>query len=210
MQQRLPMRLFLPQWWQGGVGSVSGSAHLAQYGSRTLFVVLALRTGDLARHLPLVQVGLDLAGREVAVVDVLGQVDLDQLVEPAVLGRAAAAAGRPAASPAPWRCRSPPAPCRSPGDTACRPGRTGRCAAPACRRSAPAGRSLRCRRASWPAMRSLAVRPRSRAVPKSIILIVLLILQQHDVVGLQVAVDQRRRLRVHVRAARRRCSCPTR
>ena len=32
------MRLVLPHWWQGGVGSVSGSAHFEQYGSRTLFV----------------------------------------------------------------------------------------------------------------------------------------------------------------------------
>src|SRR6516165_1640620 len=33
------MRLVLPQWLQGGGGSVNGSAHLVQYGSRTGLVV---------------------------------------------------------------------------------------------------------------------------------------------------------------------------
>ena len=56
------MRLFLPQWWHGGVGSVSGSAHLVQYGSRTLLVVLHFGQATSRRHLLLVQVGLDLAG----------------------------------------------------------------------------------------------------------------------------------------------------
>ena len=81
------MRLVLPQWWQGGVGSVSGSAHLTQYGSRTLLVVWHFGQAISLGHLLLFQVGLDLARREVAVVDVLGQVDPDQLVEPALLGR---------------------------------------------------------------------------------------------------------------------------
>src|SRR5262249_20311662 len=48
---------------------------------------LALGTVDLARDLPLLQVRLDLAGGEVALVGVLGQVDLDALIEPALLRR---------------------------------------------------------------------------------------------------------------------------
>ena len=40
MQKRLPMRLFLPHSARTGRGSVSGSAHLTQYGVRTLLSVL--------------------------------------------------------------------------------------------------------------------------------------------------------------------------
>src|SRR5207249_11453583 len=48
---------------------------------------LALRTVYLTRHLALLQIRLDLASGEVALVDILRQVDLDQLEEPALLGR---------------------------------------------------------------------------------------------------------------------------
>ena len=30
IQQRLPMRLGLPQWWHGGVGSVNASPHFVE------------------------------------------------------------------------------------------------------------------------------------------------------------------------------------
>src|SRR5947209_546506 len=39
MQNRLPMRLYLPHIVQGEAGSVSASAHLVQNGVRTLFEV---------------------------------------------------------------------------------------------------------------------------------------------------------------------------
>src|SRR5262249_17509804 len=54
--------------------------------------VLTLRTGDLRRDPPPLQVRLDLAGREIALVNVLGQVDLDQLVKPTLVRRDAAVA----------------------------------------------------------------------------------------------------------------------
>src|SRR5215831_11842235 len=50
-----------------------------------LIVRLALRTGDLARHAALLQVGLDFASRKIPLVHILGKIDLEQLVEPAVL-----------------------------------------------------------------------------------------------------------------------------
>ena len=40
MQNRPPMRLYLPHITHGAVGSVSGSAHFEQNGVRTLFGVL--------------------------------------------------------------------------------------------------------------------------------------------------------------------------
>src|SRR5687767_9146919 len=49
--------------------------------------LVALGAGDLARHAPPLQVRLDLPRREVTVLDVLREVDLDQLVQPAVLRR---------------------------------------------------------------------------------------------------------------------------
>src|SRR5262249_48699715 len=48
--------------------------------------LLALAAGHFLRHTPPFQVGLDLPGREVAVLGVLGQVDLDELKEPALVG----------------------------------------------------------------------------------------------------------------------------
>src|SRR5262245_25959588 len=39
MQNRLPMRLYLPHIVQGAAGSVNGSAHFVQNGVRTLFIV---------------------------------------------------------------------------------------------------------------------------------------------------------------------------
>src|SRR5262249_38074846 len=54
--------------------------------------VLALGARHFLGHAPAFQVGLDLAGREIAILGVLRQVDLDQLVKPALVrGHGAAA-----------------------------------------------------------------------------------------------------------------------
>src|SRR5665213_3637342 len=49
--------------------------------------VLTLLTRHFAGYLPLVQVGLDLAGREIAFVDVLGQISPDEVEKPTLVCR---------------------------------------------------------------------------------------------------------------------------
>src|SRR2546421_102610 len=68
----------------GRVGERLGAA--GAVGLADLVGVLTPGAGDLGGDAPAVQVGLDLAGGEVPVVDVLGEVDLDQLEEPALVG----------------------------------------------------------------------------------------------------------------------------
>ena len=65
--------------------SVREAAHWQQYGCRTGLTARHLGQHHLFGDLPALQIGLDLPAREVAVVDVLGQVDFEELEKPALI-----------------------------------------------------------------------------------------------------------------------------